>query len=119
MASRTINLALADDQMFQKGIANAVVEQHEVQFEAMDRRYVGFVTGLDKGWIRITETDPTVTGDRLRRLHIRLENVNSWGETGRTIANLDDREAEAVRAYTGLFRKAAERELAAGSTKAS
>lgn len=113
-----IRLALDADQMFQKAIAKAAVEQRELKFEAMDRAYIGFTTGMDADWVRITETDESLLSNRLRRILIRVENISALCETGRTIASLPDREAEQLRAYTGLFRKAAGRELA-GSAEVS
>lgn len=110
-----IKLALDADQMFQKAIAAAAKDQHELRFEAMDRAYIGFVTGLDKDWVRITETDSGVTTDRLRRILIQRPSIISLAETGRTIADLSSAEATQVKSYSGVFRKAARGELGEAS----
>ena len=54
-----VDLALDGTQMFQRFIAKKTVEQRELKFEALDRAYVGFVTGLDDKWVRITAVSYT------------------------------------------------------------
>lgn len=115
MAARRIELALDGDQMFLKAVAEAARDLHEVQFEAMDRPYIGFTSGMDEEWIRITETDEEVKRNRLRRILIKRRSVIAMSETGRTVADLGPKEAERVRAYTGVFRKAAQREIEAAA----
>lgn len=106
-----VDLALDGTQMFQRFIAKKTVEQRELKFEALDRAYVGFVTGLDDKWVRITETDPELAEKRMMAVLINLANVSTVTETGRGITELTSKEAEQVRAYTGVFRKASRGEL--------
>lgn len=101
----SINVALEGDQVFQKYIAKKSATQRELCFEAMDRSYIGFVTGLDQTWVRLTETNT------LEPVLVRVSNINSVSETGKAISDLEASQAERIRAFTGLFRKASENEL--------
>ncbi|QGJ94931.1 RNA binding protein [Gordonia phage RedWattleHog] len=103
-----INLGLEGNQVLQKYLAKKSVEMAELRFECNVASYTGFVTGLDQEWVKLTSTD---SEDNLNPILLRLDSVNSVSETGRRMYDMGRQDAEQIKAFTGLFRKASNGEL--------
>lgn len=93
------------DQVFQKYIVHRSSLGKELEVAEVTQVHIGFVTGLDTRWLTLVRSDTGLV------TAVRLSNVTSVQETGKTLDDLPDEVREQVVFATRLFTRIVNRQI--------
>lgn len=109
---RQLAIAYPDNQLTQRYLAARSIQGKELEFSLPDGTVIkGFVTGIDDDNYQVCASDG------LNAELVSTRHAFNIRETGRTFSDLSLEDEEAVKRYTKIFRRVAEKELS-GSDEA-